>query len=110
MPQSTRYPHLDTLLARLHALPRLGAEGLAAETIAVLGRKNGVLTAALRSVPSLPMEQRKSYGAAVNQLKARFEEAFARRGQALAAGNRQRAQASLDLTLPGRHRWTGAEH
>jgi phenylalanyl-tRNA synthetase alpha chain len=110
MSTSTGYPDLDALLPRLDAVPTLGTDALAAEIIAVLGRKNGVLTAALRSVASLPVEQRKAYGAAVNQLKSRFEEAFARRGETLEAVSREREQAGVDLTLPGRRRWVGAEH
>ncbi len=107
---STGYPDLDELLPRLGAIPTLQADGLEAESIAILGRKNGVLTLALKSVAGLPLEQRKRYGAAVNQLKARFEEAFDSRRQTLEAERRQREQAGVDLALPGRHRWIGAEH
>jgi phenylalanyl-tRNA synthetase alpha chain len=110
MSEPTGYPDLDTLLPRLDAIPSLGPDALAAEIIAVLGRKSGVLTAALRSVATLPVEQRKAYGAAVNRLKARFEEAFARRSEALDAESRRRELADVDLTLPGRRRWIGAEH
>ena len=79
MSEPTGYPDLDTLLPRLDAIPGLAPDALAAEIISVLGRKNGVLTAALRSVATLPADQRKAYGEAVNRLKARFEEAFRRR-------------------------------
>ena len=109
MSESTGYPDLDGLLPRLAAVPGLPLEGLEAELIAVLGRKNGVLTAALKSVATLPLDQRKAYGAAVNQLKARFEEAFARRGEALHA-ERRRSEDRVDLTMPARRRWVGAEH
>jgi phenylalanyl-tRNA synthetase alpha chain len=110
MPNSTGYPDLDTLLPRLEAIANLGPDALAAENTAILGRKQGLLTAALRSVPSFPIEQRKAYGAAVNQLKTRFEAAFAQRAATLEAESRQRAVADLDLTLPGRQSWVGAEH
>ena len=110
MPPSTGHPDLDALLPRLDAIPGLDADALAAEVIAVLGRKSGVLTAALRSVATLPVEQRKAYGAAVNQLKARFEAAFAEREEALVAESRQREGAGIDLTMPGRRRWTGSAH
>jgi phenylalanyl-tRNA synthetase alpha chain len=110
MPESTGYPDLDTLLPRLRAVPSLGLEALEAEIVAVLGRKSGVLTAALKSVASLPLEQRKPFGAAVNQLKARFEEAFARRGEALHAERQRLESAATDLTMPGRQRWIGSEH
>jgi phenylalanyl-tRNA synthetase alpha chain len=107
MSDPTGYPELDGLLPRLAAVSGLDPDALA---VAVLGRKNGELTAALRSVPSRPVEERKSYGAAVNRLKAQFEEAFARRSEALEAEHRQQEQAGLDLTMPARHRWVGAEH
>jgi phenylalanyl-tRNA synthetase alpha chain len=92
---STGYPDLDALLPRLEAVPALGPTELEAEEIAILGRKSGSLTAALRRVAALPVEDRKQFGAAVNRLKLRFQE---------------REQAGIDLTMPGRHRWVGAEH
>src|SRR4051812_9626063 len=110
MADSTGHPDLDALLPRLAAISRLGADALAAEIIAVLGRKNGAITLALKSVPSRPPDERKAYGAAINQLKGRFEEAFARRGEMLESERRAREQAGVDLTMPGRHRWIGAEH
>jgi phenylalanyl-tRNA synthetase alpha chain len=108
--QPTGYADLDALLPRLRAIGTLGPDALAAEIVAILGRKNGELTAALRSVPSKPVEERKAYGGAVNQLKARFEEAFARRSEALEAEQRSQEQAGVDLTMPARRRWVGAEH
>jgi phenylalanyl-tRNA synthetase alpha chain len=110
MTEPTGYPDLDALLPRMQAIAGLDSDALAAEIVAVLGRKNGVLTAALKSVPTLPLEQRKAFGAAVNRLKAGFEEAFARRGDALECARRGRDQAGLDLSMPGRRRWVGAEH
>jgi phenylalanyl-tRNA synthetase alpha chain len=110
MSETTGYPDLDALLPRLNAVPNLLLEGLESELISILGRKNGVLTAALKSVAVLPLDQRKAYGAAVNQLKARFEEAFARRGEALHAERRRGESEGVDLSMPARSRWDGAEH
>src|SRR5918992_1391263 len=110
MSDPTGYPELDALIPRLQAIPRLSPDALASEIVAVLGRNNGELTLALRSVPSRPPEERKAYGAAVNQLKVHFEQAFARRSEALDAERRSREQAALDLTMPSRRRWIGAEH
>ena len=107
---STGYPDLDGLLPRLEAMLSLDAAALEAEEIAVLGRKSGALTAALKRVAALPIEERKRYGAAVNQLKARFEAAFAARREALEEERRRWEQAGRDLTMPGRRRWVGAEH
>jgi phenylalanyl-tRNA synthetase alpha chain len=110
MSNQTGYPQLDALLPRLEAIPGLDVDSLAAELIAVLGRKSGALTEALKAVPSLPIDQRKSYGAAVNQLKARFEAAFAARREVLDTERRKRDEAAVDLTMPGRRRWVGAQH
>ncbi len=110
MPDTFGYPELDALLPRLEAIPSLGIDALAAELIAVLGRKNGALTEALKSVASLPIEERKAYGAAVNRLKASFEAAFAARREVLDAERRRLEEAAVDLTMPGRRRWVGAEH
>ena len=107
---STGYPDLDALLPRLEAVPALGAAELEAEEIAILGRKSGLLTAALKRVASLPVEERKRFGAAVNRLKVQFETAFAARREMLDAERKVREQAGIDLTMPGRQRWTGAEH
>ena len=69
---STGYPDLDELLPRLDAVPTLGPAEHEAEEIAILGRKSGSLTAALKRVATLPAEERKRFGAAVNRLKAQF--------------------------------------
>ncbi len=106
----TGHPDLAALLPRLEAIPTLAAEALAAEHTAVLGRKGGLLTVALKSLAALPVEERKRYGAAVNQLKARFEAAFGERRDGLEAERRRRESAGVDLTMPGRGRWAGAEH
>ena len=107
---STGYPDLDQLLPRLEAIPALDARALEAEEIAVLGRKNGLLTAALKRVATLPIEERKRFGAAVNALKARFEEAFAARRSALDEQRKGSEAKGLDLTMPGRRQWVGAAH
>jgi phenylalanyl-tRNA synthetase alpha chain len=110
MTSSTTYADLDALLPRLEAIPSLSADALEAEHTAVLGRKSGVLTAALKSVATLPVDERKRYGAAVNELKARFELAFTARREALEEQLRGKDAAGVDLTMPGRRRWVGAEH
>jgi phenylalanyl-tRNA synthetase alpha chain len=98
---STGYPDLDTLLPRLEAIPSLDAAKLEAEEIAVLGRKSGALTGAMKRLATLPIEDRKRYGAAVNQLKGRFETAFAARREALEAAHRRRSR-------PGRSHHAGS--
>ena len=106
----TGYPDLDALLPRLAAVPRLDHDALAAERIAVLGRKQGALTAALKSLPALAPEERKRFGAEANRLKEAFEQALAARQAELDAGRGPAREAGLDLTMPGRGRWIGALH
>lgn len=108
MTDRTGYQDLDALLPRLTAIAALDTVALDTEEIAVLGRRQGILTAALRSVAARPAEERRAYGAAVNRLKATFEAAFAARRAALAA-----VAAPVDredLTMPGRRRWAGGRH
>ncbi|MEZ4457827.1 MAG: phenylalanine--tRNA ligase subunit alpha [Gemmatimonadales bacterium] len=107
--EPTGYPELDQLLSRVDAVAGLSAEALETERIAVLGRKQGTLTALLRKLPDLPPDDRRAYGAAVNRVKAAFEAAFAAREDGLADG-RPAGAAGLDLTMPARHRWVGADH
>jgi phenylalanyl-tRNA synthetase alpha chain len=107
---STGYPDLDALLPRLDAVPTLGSAELEAEEIAILGRKSGSLTAALKRVAALPVDQRKRFGAAVNRLKVQFETAFTSRREILEAERARQEQAGIDLTMPGRRRWVGAAH
>jgi phenylalanyl-tRNA synthetase alpha chain len=105
----TGYPQLDLLLPRLAAVAGLDAAGLAAERIGVLGRKQGALTFALRSLATLTPEERKRFGAEANRLKEAFESAFATREAELSLGDAVRGP-SLDLSMPGRGRWIGALH
>ena len=110
MPDATGYSELDALLPRLAPLGSLDAGQLEQEHVVLLGRKGGALTALARSVAALPAEERKSFGAAVNSLKQRFEAAFAARAAVLDVERQSRETAGIDLTMPGRRRWTGAPH
>ncbi len=101
---------LDALRPRLAAVADLDADALEAEQIAVLGRKSGALTALLRSLATLPPEERRAVGAAANEMRQAFEAAFEARAAGLAATAGDPAAAGLDLTMPGRRRWVGAEH
>ena len=107
--EPTGYQELDQLLPRLAGIEALTGDALEAERIAVLGRKQGLLTALLKKLPELPPEQRKSYGAAVNLVKRAFETALDARAAAVGGSGAHQA-AGLDLTMPGRHRWVGSEH
>jgi len=104
----TGYPELDALLPRLAVIPSLDAAALEAERIAVLGRKQGLLTHALRALPTLAPEERKRFGAEANRIKAAFEAAFAERESR--GGPGEGTAIPLDGTMPGRGRWIGARH
>ena len=108
-PTTTGYAELDVLLARLEAISTLDRAGLEAERVALLGRKQGALTALARRLPELDPEARRPFGAALNEVKSRVEAAFEARAAALAAGSDQ-DQERIDLTMPGRRRWVGAAH
>jgi phenylalanyl-tRNA synthetase alpha chain len=105
----TESTELIALRARLTRVADLDAVELEAEQIALLGRKSGVITELLKRVPSLPPEERKAFGAAVNELKVTATALLAARKEQLETARRRRGEA-VDLSMPGRHRWTGAEH
>lgn len=100
---------LDDLKPRLARIPSLGPEELEAEHVAILGRKQGVLTGVLKSVASLPAEERRTVGAVANQLRQEFEAAIEDRRRVLKREQEGR-EPGADLTMPARERWTGALH
>ena len=106
----TGYAQLDEILTRLAGVASLDESAIEAEHTAILGRRAGALTEASRQIPTLPPEERRGFGAAVNQVKAAFEQAFAARRAELAEESRRRALAGVDLTMPARHRWIGSAH
>jgi phenylalanyl-tRNA synthetase alpha chain len=105
----TELPELTQLRERVERIPALDAAELDAEQIALLGRKSGAITSLLKRLPTLPVEERKAFGAAVNELKLAATELLDARKRELDATRRARA-AVVDLTMPARRRWTGAEH
>jgi phenylalanyl-tRNA synthetase alpha chain len=109
MALTTGYPTLDEVATRLDRVASLDATGLEAERIAILGRKQGALTALMKTLPALDPEERRAFGAAVNQIKTAFEQAFAARESELQA-TVPSAGPALDGTMPGRRRFVGAIH
>ncbi len=74
--------------------------------------KSGLVTELLKGLSALPVEDKKSRGAQINQAKARIEAALQARREALAHAELQgqlKAQA-LDVSLPGRTRGPGGLH
>jgi phenylalanyl-tRNA synthetase alpha chain len=107
--EKTGFVDLDALLPRLERLAGLDADPLEAEHIALLGRRSGAITELLKRLPALPIDQRKAFGAAVNRLKTEAEALIEARRSALDEARRDRSEA-VDLTMPPRRRWTGADH
>jgi phenylalanyl-tRNA synthetase alpha chain len=105
----------------LSELNRLGADALAAIAaatdlapldavkIAYLGRKEGRISAILKRVGELPVEERPKLGAEANRVKKSIEEALEARRDELSLGSAQTV-AGEDLTLPGRSVWEGGIH
>ncbi|MGB9777298.1 MAG: phenylalanine--tRNA ligase subunit alpha [Anaerolineae bacterium] len=78
---------------------------------AYLGRK-GALTAILRSVGSLPPEERPAVGQRANEIKRRLEAACAARTEAVRQAQlaRELEAGAIDVTLPGRPLGPGHLH
>ncbi|HXF06286.1 MAG TPA: phenylalanine--tRNA ligase subunit alpha [Blastocatellia bacterium] len=68
-----------------------------------LGRRSGLVTAAIRELGKLPPEERRTVGRAVNELKDAIEAALlARRQQLEARAEEEKFERErLDITLPG---------
>ncbi|WP_423820966.1 phenylalanine--tRNA ligase subunit alpha [Salinisphaera sp. SPP-AMP-43] len=79
--------------------------------VALLGKK-GEITARLKSLGSLPAEERKSAGAAINDIKRTLAQAIEERREALQQQQfaERMARESVDVTLPGRGERPGAMH
>lgn len=101
---------LAALRVRLDSVASLDAAELAALETSVLGRKQGELNSALKSLAALPIDERRAAGAELNALKGEFETAIAQRREVLAAQSKSARQAAIDLTMPGRRQWIGSIH
>jgi len=84
------------------------ARALKDRQTAALGRERGVFTAALARIPSLPIEQRRTWGAGLNTIKAGLEALAKARLEALEHSAESRD--ARDVTLPGRRPWVGHRH
>ncbi len=79
--------------------------------VQVLGKK-GALTNIMKGMGQLAAEERPIVGALVNQVKDAFELAFERRLEVLRQAELERrlVQERIDVTLPGRQRFSGSKH
>jgi phenylalanyl-tRNA synthetase alpha chain len=107
MAQARNYPELALLLDQIATIRTQDAPGLEALRIALVGRKQGKLTEYFRAVPTKPVDERRDYGSALNEVKQALEEAFQAREDEL---RKSAPSAAMDLTMPGRRRWVGADH
>ena len=71
------------------------------------GRKNGLLSELMKSLPTLPSDARPEAGAAINSVKAALEEHLTARTAATAPAA---AAPAIDATMPARHEWRGSKH
>lgn len=80
--------------------------------LAWAGKKQGILRSLLERMKEVPPDERRAFGAAVNELKARVEKRLAELDSDLAAEERTAAEraARLDVTLPGRRPALGSLH
>jgi len=74
--------------------------------------KSGEITALLKSLAQLSVDEKKAKGALINQAKQEIESALQARRDHLAQAelNRQLASEALDVTLPGRGQHRGGLH
>lgn len=85
-------------------------DALEAWRVRYLGRR-GRLTQVLRNLSGLPLEERRTVGAAANELKSLLEERLAaRQAKIRSAAQAVTAEEALDVTLPGRRRLKGRLH
>ncbi len=109
MSQGRGYADLDEIAQRVERLTTLEGKALEAEEIALLGRKSGLITAKLKSLVKLPLEERRTYGAKLNELKVKADSILVHKRTAT-LGVDALLLRGADLTMPGRRRWIGAEH
>ncbi len=73
-----------------------------------LGRKRGLLAALLKTIASVPVDQRRTLGTAANSLKKEIEAALLARREGLES--EQTTAEEIDVTLPGRELPLGHRH
>ena len=108
---------LAEFLTRADAIAREGTalihaattrDALDAARVALLGRKQGQLTALMALLTGLPPEDRRAAGGAVNAAKETLELTLTSAESAL--GPAHDSSRPDDLTMPGRQSWRGAIH
>jgi phenylalanyl-tRNA synthetase alpha chain len=77
-----------------------------------LGRSKGSISTLMRSISSLPAEERPAFGQRLNAVKAELLELIERKRAELTAGEMERRlhTEAIDITLPGRAPTVGRRH
>ena len=73
-----------------------------------LSRKQGRVTALVKSIATAPPEERRSLGSMANALKQEIEQALDARDAAVLAT--ARPKDAVDVSLPARRPWVGRRH
>jgi phenylalanyl-tRNA synthetase alpha chain len=94
----------------LSALESAEADAEAIEQVRIrfAGRRSGVLQELTAVLKTLPADQRRDYGRALNELKQLIEGSLKETAAGTSAAARRRT--AIDVTLPGRRPRHGAEH
>ncbi len=114
MSSAVTYAELDAEISNLRAeaLSRIEAaatlDSLEAERIHLVGRDAGRVTALMKVLPSLTIEEKRLAGPNLNGLKQEIEFRIEAKRTALSRGAAH--GPVLDLTMPARERWHGAKH
>jgi phenylalanyl-tRNA synthetase alpha chain len=85
------------------------AQALEALRVKYLGRK-GVLQEFMAKIPTLPAEERRAYGAGLNELKKQLTDLIDRKEAALRSSGAQPGPVLTDATLPGKRALLGRRH
>jgi len=104
---------LELSVSALDAASRADTlEAVEAARVEYLGRERGRLTALLRGLKDLPLEQKKVYGPQANALKDAIEKSLESRKRSLEASALEAglASARVDLTLPAPQWPRGRRH
>lgn len=74
--------------------------------------KSGGITLLMQELKSLPSEEKKAFGAKLNQIKSKFEEAFVQKKESILKKelNNKLLNETIDVTLNGRNSNSGSLH
>ena len=103
----------DDMIQRAQSLFAQAIDAAALENAkATFLGKQGEITALMKGLATLPPEEKRTQGAAINQIKRQIETLLNDHRDALAQAelNQRLASEAIDVTLPGRGRTVGGIH